>query len=279
MTTAKEGMYMITKIISGAVVERRKAYVGRRPSRRGARIKGVSSEKKQENNRQQAILALARTLNCNYSHGDGYLTLSFTDDALAACGGTLEGAKKAGRKFLDRVAYRMKKHGKVLKWVMVPSELNGETVELVRVHVHVVISGHGLRLEDGVFWLYDEKLEDVWGNGTVDVQILRRQKDYYPLARYLILQARGAADEKKYSVSRNMVKPKVEHLYTYSPAPLRVPAGASALPGTRYDPETGVNFVRYIPAQRDPARKVGGSKEMAVACAGEPMVGGDGDGV
>ena len=279
MTTAKEGMYMITKIISGSVVERRKTYVGHRPSRRGARIKGASSEKKQENNRQQAILALARTLNCNYSHGDGYLTLSFTDDALAACGGTLEGAKKAGRKFLDRVAYRMKKHGKVLKWVIAPSELDGETGELVRVHVHVVISGHGLRLEDGVFWLYDEKLEDVWGNGEVDVQILRRQKDYYPLARYLILQARGVADEKKYSVSRNMVKPKVEHLYTYSPAPLRVPTGASALPGTRYDPEAGVNFVRYIPAQRDPARKVGGSKEMAVACAGKPLEGGDGDGV
>lgn len=279
MTTAKEGMYMITKIISGSVVERRKTYVGRRPSRRGARIKGASSEKKQENNRQQAILTLARTLNCNYSHGDGYLTLSFADEALDACGGTLEGAKKAGRKFLDRVGYRMKKHGEVLKWVLVPSELDGETGELVRVHIHVVISGHGLRLEDGVFYLYDEKLEDVWGNGEVDVQILRRQKDYYPLARYLILQARGAADEKKYSVSRNMVKPRVEHLYTWSPAPLRVPAGASALPGTRYDPETGVNFVRYIPAQRDPARKVGGSKEMAIACAGEPVEGGDGDGV
>lgn len=245
---------MITKITSGSVVERRKAYVGRRPSRRGARIKGASSEKKQENNRQQAILALARTLNCNYTNGDGYLTLSFTDEALTACGGTLAGAKKEARKFADRVAYRMKKHG-------------------------VVISGHGLRLEDGVFWLYGEKLDDVWGNGTVDVQILRRQKDYYPLARYLILQARGVADEKKYSVSRNMVKPKVEHLYTWSPAPLRVPAGASALPGTRYDPEAGVNFVRYIPAQRDPARKVGGSKEMAVACAGEPVEGGDGDGL
>lgn len=270
---------MITKIISGSVVERRKTYVGRRPSRRGARIKGSAGEKKQENNRQQAILSLARTLNCNYSHGDGYLTLSFADEALAACGGTLEGAKKAGRKFLDRVGYRMKKHGEVLKWVLVPSELDGETGELVRVHVHVVISGHGLRLEDGVFWLYDEKLEDVWGNGEVDVQILRRQKDYYPLARYLIMQARGVADEKKYSVSRNMVKPRVEHLYTWSPAPLRVPAGASALPGTRYDPEAGVNFVRYIPAQRDPARKVGGSKEMAIACAGEPVEGGDGDGL
>jgi len=48
----KEGMYMITKIISGSVVERRKTYVGRRPSRRGARIKGSSSEKKQETNRR-----------------------------------------------------------------------------------------------------------------------------------------------------------------------------------------------------------------------------------
>ena len=83
----KEGMYMITKIISGSVVERRKTYVGRRPSRRGARIKGSSSEKKQETNRQQAILSLARILNCNYAHGDALLGLSFSDEGLAACGG------------------------------------------------------------------------------------------------------------------------------------------------------------------------------------------------
>ena len=159
MTTAKEGLYMITKITSGSVVERRKTYVGRRPSRRGARIKGASSEKKQENNRQQAILALARTLNCNYANGDGYLTLSFTDEALTACGGTLAGAKKEARKFADRVAYRMKKHGKVLKWVIVPSEMDGETGEVVRVHVHVVISGHGLRLEDGVFVSFGERFD------------------------------------------------------------------------------------------------------------------------
>ena len=271
---------MITKITSrSGVVERRKTYVGRRPSRRGARIKGNSSEKKQENNRQQAILALTRTLNCNYAKGDGYLTLSFSDEGLERCGGTLDGAKKAARKFVDRVAYRMKKHGNVLKWVIVPSEMDGETGELVRIHVHIIISGHGLRMEDGVFWLYDEKLDDIWGLGCADVQLLRRQKDYYPLARYLILQARGGEDEKKYSVSRNMVKPKVEHFYTWSPAPLRVPAGASPLPGTRYDPEANVNFVRYIPAAKDPARKVGGSKEMAIACAAEPVEEGDGDGV
>ena len=66
-----------------------------------------------------------------------------------------------------------------------------------------------------------------------------------------------------------MEKPKVEYTYVLTPAQLRVPAGATTLPGTRYEPELGVNFVRYIPREKDPARKIGGRKEMAVACAGE----------
>ena len=73
---------MIRKITSGRVVERRKSWVGRRPSKRSARVKGTSSEKKQENNRQQAALELARILNCNYRHGDALLTLTFADQML-----------------------------------------------------------------------------------------------------------------------------------------------------------------------------------------------------
>lgn len=102
---------MVKKITSGQVVERRKSYVGRKPSRRGARIKGNSGEKKQENNRQQAVLALARLLNCNYTHGDALLTLTFIDEALERCGGTFEGAVKEAKNFLDRIARRWKKHG------------------------------------------------------------------------------------------------------------------------------------------------------------------------
>lgn len=272
----REGMYMVKKITSGQVVERRKSYVGRRPSRRGERIKGNSSEKKQENNRQQAVLELARVLNCNYTHGDALLTLTFDGENLEQCGGTFEGAVKEAKKFLDRVRYRMEKHGDVLKWVLVPSEIDGETGEVVRLHCHLVINGAGLRLEDRVFLLYGETLDDIWGRGKVDVQLLRDQKDYYPLALYLIRQARNIPDAKKYSRSRNMIKPKVEYAYVLSPAQLRVPAGATTLPGTRYDPELGVNFVRYIPKAKDPARKIGGHKEMAVSCADEE---GGGDGV
>lgn len=176
---------------------------------------------------------------------------------------------KEAKNFLDRIARRMKKHGDILKWVLVPSEVDGETGETVRLHCHIVINSAGLRMEDRTFTLYGEPLDDIWGRGTVDVQLLRDQKDYYPLALYLIRQARNIPDGKKYTSSRNMEKPKVEYTYVLTPTQLRVPAGATTLPGTRYEPELGVNFVRYIPREKDPARKIGGRKEMAVACAGE----------
>lgn len=276
----REGMYMITKITSGAVVERRKSYVGRRPSRRGARRKGASAEKKQENNIQQAVLALARVLNCNFSHRDALVTLSFGTESLEKCGGEWSEAVKLARNFLDRVARRMKKHGEALRWVMVPSEVDGETGEVVRFHVHAVMSGSGLRLENGVFYLYDEALDEVWKHGTADVQMLRHQKDYYPLAQYLIRQARRIPDGKKYSSSRNMKKPKIEHTYVTTAAQLRVPVGASVLAGTRFEPEKGVNVVRYIPAERkDVKQKIGGRKEMAIALSGEPAEEGGDDGV
>lgn len=274
----REGMYMITKITSGEVVERRKSYVVRRPGRRGARIRGNSAEKKQENNRQQAVLALTRIFNCNFRGGDVLIGLDFDDAALARCGGTIEGAAKEGKKFIDRVAYRMKKRGHELKWVLVPSEKNGDTGEAARLHCHVVMSGSGIRMENGAFYLYDEKLDDVWGRGTADVKVLRRQKDYYQLAAYLIRQANTAPDAKKYTSSRNMIKPRIEHTYVLTASPLRAPAGATTLPGTRYDPEKGVNVIRYIPRAKDPAKKIGGSKEMAMACGGEPE-GGGGDGL
>ena len=122
----KEGLYMITKIISGNVVERRKSKISRRPAKRGGRIRGNSSEKKIEGNRQSAVLQLARIMNCNYHKGDLWLTLKFDPEHLTACGGTLEGAKKTARKFIDRMTYRMKKADITAKWILAPSEIDGD---------------------------------------------------------------------------------------------------------------------------------------------------------
>lgn len=272
----QEGLYMITKIISGEVIERRKTKITRRSAKRGSRIRGNSSEKKQVGNREYAKLALARLLNCNMTAGDLWLTAKFDPESLEAIGGNYEGAKKAGRNFIDRMVYRLKKMGVTCKWFLSPSEIDGETGEVVRPHVHIVITGEGFRMVNRELLLGEERVDDIWGMGSVDVQFLRHQKDYYALAAYLVNQARGVPDEKKWTCSRNMKKPIVRREIVTSGSQLRVPAGATELPGTKYDPEKGQNVVRYIPQKKDPRRKVGGHKEMAIALAGEPDGGGGG---
>lgn len=269
------GLYMITKIVSGEVVERRKSKITRRPAKRGGRIRGNSSEKKIVGNKEHAKLQLTRTLNCNFVPGDLWLTAKFDQEGLEAIGGTFEGARKAGRKFIDRLAYRLRKMGLVCKWVLAASEIDGDTGELVRPHVHIIIGGAAFAWRDRQLWLGSETVDSIWGLGSVDVKFLRHQKDYYDLAVYLVKQARGVPDEKKWSCSRNMEKPKVTREIVTSGGQLRIPAGAVELPGTRYDPENGQNFVRYIPKRKDPRRKVGGHKEMALAMEDDGPGGGD----
>lgn len=265
----QEGLYMVTKIISGEVIERMKTRISRRPSKRGGRTKGNSSEKKIMGNFQAAVLRLARILNCNYEAGDLWLTLTFDQEGLASVGDDWAQAKKAERKFLDRLIYRLKKQGITTKWVLAASEIDGETGEVVRKHAHVVITGDGFRVEDKRLMLGNECVDDIWGLGTVDYRFLRHQRDYLPIAKYIVSQARHIADEKKWTCSRNMKKPIVRREIVTSGSQLRVPAGAMELPGTRYDPEKGINTVRYIPLKRDPRRKIGGHKEMAMALSEE----------
>lgn len=261
----KEGLYMIEKIISGSVVERRKTKIYRMPAKRGGRIRGNSSERKIVGNREHAILRLAREFNCNLTPGDLWLTATFSDEALERIGESYEAAKKEGKKFMDRMVYRLKKMGIVCKWWLIPSVVDGDTGEVVRPHVHIVMTGDGFRMQNKQLLLGDELLNDIWGNGVVDVKFIRNQKDYYPLAAYIVKQARGAADEKKWTCSRNLKKPIVRREVVISGGQLRVPAGATELVGTKYDPEKNQNFVRYIPKQKDISKKIGGHKEMALA--------------
>lgn len=151
------------------------------------------------------------------------------------------------------MVYRLRKRGLVTRWVLAPSQIDGQTGELVRPHVHIVIPGDAFSLRDKRLYLGDEPVDDIWGLGCVDVQFLRHQRDYKPLADYIVNQSRGVPDEKKWTCSRNMKKPIVRREVVTSGAQLRVPAGALELPGTRYDPEKGQNFVRYIPAGGKPA--------------------------
>lgn len=260
-----EGLYMITKITSGNVVERRKWKVQRRASR-GSRVRGNSTEKKQLGNREAAVLQMTRIMNCNMRGGDLLLTLTINEHGAEVTGNTYEGIKREARKCIDRILYRLKKSGIMAKWFLIPSVMDGDTGEVVRAHAHIVITAAGFSMKDGVLMVGEESVENIWGLGEIDYKSLHNQEDFYPLCKYLISQARGVADEKKYSCSRNMEKPKIERIYVSTSAPLRVPAGAHELEGTRYDAEKGINMVRYIkPSRKTADKQVGGHKELTLS--------------
>lgn len=265
---------MIVKITSGNVVERRKSRVQKKAPR-GSRIKGNSTEKKQLGNREAAVLQMTRMMNCNMHGGDLLLTLTLGKRGEEVTGNTYEGIKREARKCIDRFLYRLKKRGIAAKWFLVPSVMDGETGEVVRAHAHIVITSAGFSMQDGALMIGSDRVEDIWGLGEVDYKSLHNQEDFYPLCKYLIAQARGIADEKKYSCSRNMEKPKIERMYVSSPSPLRVPAGAKELEGTRYDAELGINMVRYIkPKKKTAEKQIGGHKELTLSM--ETDGGGDG---
>lgn len=258
---------MVTTIISGEVVERRKTRVRQNPKKRGGRIRGNSSEKKIVGNKEYAKLALARIINCNFSAGDLWLTLKYDEEGLASVGDEFEAADHQAALFLERIGRRLKKLGVIFRWIRCTSNLDGDTGEAVRLHNHLLIPGGAFVIRDRELWIGEEKVEDIWGKGGVDWQILRKQKDYKRLANYIVNQARNLPDEKKWHTSRNMKKPIVRRRIATTGGALRVPAGAKELPGSKYDPERGMNYVRYI--KPDPKAKVGGHKETAIAVGSE----------
>ena len=157
---------------------------------------------------------------------------------------------------------RRKKRKDMKKFIMItplqPVELDQETGELVRVHHHVVVNAEAAEL-----------LEQKWNYGLVHTEKLYRQDDYTPLAAYLLGQVRHREGKKKYSCSRNMVKPKVEE-QVLAEAPdneIRVQPGAKVLDRTPYREGTLSQYVRYKRKPR--VAKRGGHKEGSNgACGG-----------
>ena len=69
--------YMIRTIISGAVVEKSKFLVAANVKPRRSRKKGSTPLRKQDQNDRDAVKRLARVINCNFRHGDLWVTLKY----------------------------------------------------------------------------------------------------------------------------------------------------------------------------------------------------------
>ena len=255
--------YMIRTITSGAVVEKSKFAVAANVRPRQSRKKGATPIRKQDQNDRDAVKRLARVMNCNFRHGDLWVTLKYDQvrmkvltDRIAADGqmpdmDTIRAyAVRERDRFLRRVKDTLKKQGMSLKYVKVTSDLDGETGEAVRIHHHLILPAAAR-----------EAVYRHWGVDDVRIDPLRDQKDYTPLAEYLIRQVRRQPDMKKYSVSRNMDKPIVKEEIVYTASELKVPKGARLMHRSEYSLERTTQYIRYIRPEKK--KKRGGRKLLA----------------
>lgn len=257
------------------VIEKTRYVVGDQAVARGKRKKGNSSFRKQEQNFNSAIRRLARILNCNFDHAGGLLVgLDYSPaglERLERKADTGTGAQGTAGASADACARqdalraegerqamlwirRVKRHipEAQVKYVVVTSDLDGDTGELVRLHHHVVLQA------PQVSW---DSLRKLWKLGSVDIQQLRDQPDYSKLAAYLLRQVRRVPDAKKYRVSRGMEQPVTEEREVLRVAgEIKAPPGARVFEKRYVEGEVG-QYIRYLPKKR--GRKVGGHKLTA----------------
>ncbi len=141
-----------------------------------------------------------------------------------------------------------RKHEGKIKALMVVSDMDHETGELVRCHCHVVLAAEGLS------W---DLLRREWKLGAVDIRQLRKQPDYTPIAVYLMKQVRSQPEKKKYRVTQGMELPEVEERVITGSAEIRVPAGAYVLERSEYREDSLGQYIRYIPRREKGRRKKG----------------------
>ncbi len=154
-----------------------------------------------------------------------------------------EAAEKQMSLWLRRVK---RKFGGKIKALMITSDVDHETGELVRVHHHIVFAA------EGISW---DLLRKEWKHGSVDIKQLRAQPDYTPIATYLMRQVRRQPDKKKYHVTQGMEMPIIEERVVLSNSEIRAPAGANVLERSEFSVDSIGQYIRYVPKKREYRRK------------------------
>jgi len=282
---------MVIRRTSGEVVELSTVWVGASAKPRRPRKKGSTSAQKRDENERDAVKRLARIINCNFSHGDLLLTPNYDQAGMARLeewaranqmegesweDAMLRGAKREGKLYLERIKPALKAKGVVCKYVLITSDMDGETGELVRLHHHLVIQRVGY-----------EVAAAKWPFGSVDYQILKDQDDYTPLALYLCKQVRHQPDAKKWTASRNMAGPVVSTRWASAGEELRPDSRAVLVDRNQWE-RGKPQYIRFIkrplPSERQKAERGrefpdslrGRAGATSMGTAGTPPKGGAG---
>lgn len=225
--------YVMRTYISGRTVEKVVFKAGANVKLRKKRTKGSTPQRKQESNFRSAVKRLARLINCNFLHGDLWVTLTYADKYLC---GTFEEAEHQLELFRDRMRRKLKKLDIEFPYICVTSDIDGSTGEVARVHHHIIMPRVSYEL-----------IAECWKYGTVDYQILKDQADYTPLAVYLLNQAKKQPDARKYKPSRNLKQPTVkEEFVSDIEKEIKVPKKAVVMHRAEYDKSVNTQYVRYV---------------------------------
>ena len=171
------------------------------------------------------------------------------EDAQEALAAVRTAADKQMSLWLRRVKRKYAAQGgnAKIKALIITSDVDHKTGELVRVHHHIVMA-----VEGGISW---DLLQAEWKLGSVDIRQLRTQPDYTPIATYLMRQVRRQPDAKKYRVTQGMEMPQVEERVVLSHAEIKAPAGANVLERSEFSIDCVGQYIRYVPKKREYRRK------------------------
>lgn len=243
------GYFVIRTYEAGAVGEKYKYFIPSEKGRRNER-KMKANIRKQEQNDYAAEKRLARLINGNFGRDDFFVGFDYGEESYKSLSENVSGdeeerlfeiRKRAEAKAnlcIRRARRKCEKAGIELKYILVTSDMDGDTGENVRVHHHLIVNGEAAEI------LFGE-----WKEGNVHKKPLRRQKDYTDLAEYLIRQARRSKNAKAYTRSRNLKVAKPRDRVVPSGAEIRLPKGAELIYRREYSRSTP-QYIRYILPER-----------------------------
>lgn len=249
----KQGYWAIRTYVSGCIGEKTKYWVpGEKPTKSKRKLK--SDIRKQTQNEADAVKRLARKLNANFRGGDCCFALTITQENLEKLkaklprGLTQEEERDAVyhlfehevEKFSRRYRERCKKLDMDYRYIIVVSDMDGETGEPARVHAHFIAPK-----------AVADVIDDKWKLGEVRKKWLWDTPDYFDLAVYLLKQVRRFPDGKKYIPSRNLIIPQPKDRAALTDKEVQPPRGAHILYRQEFKPGRP-QYIRYIIPEKAP---------------------------
>ncbi len=243
-------MYVCEKPNGKKLIEKSRFKVGGNIKPRSGRSAGTI-QRKQDANDRDYIKRLARSINCNFGHGDKLVTLEYSTEQYNELIKRSERteqtvyslAKTNAERFLRRVRDVLAKGNIPFLYICMTSETDPDGGEAVRVHHHLLIQSAAY-----------ETVKRLWKYGFCDNAPLRDQDDYTAVAEYLAAQAPKEKDAKKHTASRNLKKPRIRETVEPVRRELRAPSGSTLLYKSEYNGGNGefgsCQYIRYVQGEK-----------------------------